>query len=564
MRSHPLASTAALLLLTALTAGCGGDGGTGPQGPAPTISSVTPATGTVTTELTITGTNFRAGAQVFVGTFTADSVEVSSSITIFALVPSGVSVGQSYAVRVRNSDGTEAQLAGAFSPVAPLLQYVNGATQPSGNVGSTVIVEGRAFGDRQGTGQIRFSDGAGGSVAATIASPGDWTNTFVLTTVPNGAATGNLVLSTGTGSDTIPFTVTSNATFSPSTINWTSTTSLPVGVSGHDAAFAIVGSATLVYVTGGAANDSVPTTSVTYAAIQAAGGLGAWATTAALPAGRAFHASVVATPSNSRVLADSGSLYVLGGASDKTGIPTTTVYRGRLNSDGSVRDWVTTTPLPIALHSAGAVIFRGEIYIAGGATTGNAPVSGVYRARIDSTGMLRAWQALPALPSARSHHGFVLFGRFLYAIGGATDSTNPNNGSLTAGKTDGVVYAAINLRTGDLAQTSWTVNSSSLTKAASKHTVVAGGGNAFVTAGLYNGANVGSTENTYAVFNADGTVGSFSGATGSNTIQSAGGGNLFNHAALSYIDANGVAHVMILGGDDVNSPGTKRAGVWFY
>jgi hypothetical protein len=30
------------------------------------------------------------------------------------------------------------------------------------------------------------------------------------------------------------------------------------------------------------------------------------------------------------------------------------------------------------------------------------------------------------------------------------------------------------------------------------------------------------------------------------------------------VDASGVAHVMILGGDDVNDPGTKSAKVMFY
>jgi len=51
---------------------------------------------------------------------------------------------------------------------------------------------------------------------------------------------------------------------------------------------------------------------------------------------------------------------------------------------------------------------------------------------------------------------------------------------------------------------------------------------------------------------------------GAHTILSAGGGNLFKHAALSYVDANGVAHVLVLGGDDVNLPGTKHRQVWFY
>jgi hypothetical protein len=108
------------------------------------------------------------------------------------------------------------------------------------------------------------------------------------------------------------------------------------------------------------------------------------------------------------------------------------------------------------------------------------------------------------------------------------------------------------------------VNSSSLTKAVGKHTAVVAGGNVLVTGGLYNGASTGSSEESYAQLRTDGTVSSFSGATGSHTITSAGGSNLFNHAALSYVDANGVAHVLVLGGDDVNAPGKKRAEVWFY
>jgi hypothetical protein len=59
-------------------------------------------------------------------------------------------------------------------------------------------------------------------------------------------------------------------------------------------------------------------------------------------------------------------------------------------------------------------------------------------------------------------------------------------------------------------------------------------------------------------------VGTFNGATGSNTLLSQGGANLFNQAAISYIDGGGVAHVMVLGGDNVNTPGSKRNTVLFY
>lgn len=550
---------------------CSKDSTSPTQGPAPTLASVSPATGTVGTELALTGTAFRAGAAVLLDSAAADSVQVTNSTTAYALVPTGVKVGHAYAVTVRNSDGTSATLTGRFTPVVPALQYVDGATKPSGNTGSTVILEGQAFGDRQGAGEVLFSNGTGGTIAAVIASPSDWTNTFIVTTVPSGAASGDVVVQTGTGtSNALSFTLTSNATFSPSTISWTATTSLPVGLSGHSAAFAVVGGASpnnLVYVTGGADSTYVPRTDVYYATIQADGTLSTWTTTVALPGAVAFHASVVATPGNSRIKG-AGFMYVLGGATDAAGTPSATIYRGALDSlTGAVTGWATlTTTLPAPVHSLGAVIFRGDLYIAGGATTGNAPVAGVYRARIDSTGALGPWQTEPALPFGRAYHGFGQFGGFLYAFGGDSAAVTPNDSNYTTNgtKLSQVVYSRINLRTGDLVGTTWTVNASGMTKAANKHTAVFAGGTVLITAGLYNGAATGSTEETYAQINADGTVGSFNGATGSHTISSAGGANLFNHAALGYVDANGVAHVLILGGDAVNAPGKKRSEVWFY
>ncbi len=562
----------ATLLVVVLAIGCGGGSSTGPQGPVPSVMGVTPATGTVGTELTITGTDFRAGAKVQLDALTADSVQVASATTIYALVPGGVTAGHAYAVQVRNSDGTSAQLAGAFTPVAPVLQYVNGATKPSGNVGSTVIVEGQAFGDHQGTGQVLFSNGTGGTIAAAIANPGDWTNTFIITTVPSGALTGDMKVQTATGiSNVLTFTIVSNATFSPSTISWTSTTALPVPLSGHSASFAIVGGASsssnLVYVAGGADSTYGPRSDVYYSTIQSGGTLSAWTTTTALPAAVAFHAAVVATPFNSRVKG-AGFIYVLGGATDAAGTPTAAVYRGALDStSGAVTGWTSlTTTLPAPLHSLGAVIFRGDLYVAGGATTGNKPVATVYRARIDSTGALGPWQTEPALPFGRAYHGLGQFGGALYVFGGDSAAVTPNDSNYTnnATKLSQVAYAKINLRTGDLVGSAWTVNSSGMTKAASKHTAIIAGGDVLVTAGLYSAANTGSTEESYAQLNSDGSVGSFNGATGSHTIASAGGKDLFNHAALAYVDANGVAHVLVLGGDDVNAPGKKRAEVWFY
>jgi len=539
------------------------------KGPAPTALAVSPSTGTVGTELRVTGTNFRSGATVEVGNFTATAAQLSGDTAAFALVPSGVQANSTYSVKLSNSDGTSVTLQNAFEAVAPTLRFVNSATKPSGNAGSTVIIDGDAFGDVQGPGQVLFSDGAGGTVAATIAQATDWTNTFIVTTVPAGAASGPVAVMTGTGtSDSLPFTVTQNATFSPSTIHWTQTQALPAALSGHRAQYVPIDDTTgttvqYVYVSGGAGNDSVPVSDVNMAVIQQDGSLGTWSSATALPAGRAFHRMVAATPFNSEVQG-SGYLYAMGGIETKNGQPTTTVYRAQLNNDGTLGSWTEVTPLPAPLHSFGAVLFRSAIYIAGGATTDNAPTASVYRATIDTLGNLSDWQPMPDLPSARAYFDFQTFGGYLYAVGGDTAAVDPNDGNYTGNSTKlaSVIYAKIDLRSGDVG--SWVVNLSTMQKARSKHSALVAGGTIFVSAGLYAAAGTGSSENSYAQINLDGSVGSFAGATGSNTLQSVAGVNLFNHAAIAYVDAAGVAHVMILGGDDVNAPGNKQAAVLFY
>lgn len=74
-----------------------------------------------------------------------------------------------------------------------------------------------------------------------------------------------------------------------------------------------------------------------------------------------------------------------------------------------------------------------------------------------------------------------------------------------------------------------TVAANELQKSRSKHVALAAGGSLFVSSGLYAAAGTGSSENTFAP-----------------------------------IDADGVAHVMILAGDDLNAPGNKSDKVIFY
>ncbi|HLZ46795.1 MAG TPA: hypothetical protein VKQ05_14060 [Gemmatimonadales bacterium] len=455
----------------------------------------------------------------------------------------------------------------------PVVTLVNGATLPSGTVGTTVVIQGSNFGTTQAiaAGHVLFSTTAGGRDTATIAAGADWTNNLIVTTVPAGVPQGTdtlFVKTSGGVSSPVIFTVLKAVTFNPSTISWTSTTALPVGLSGHAIAAATLPGVTptsVVYVVGGGKDSTnAPRDSVLYATVSSTGTVGAWTKTTVLPAPVAFAAALVATPANSPVTGSS-YLYVIGGDSTASGKPVATVYLGTLSATGAVTGWATTTALPAPVHSVGAAIFNGNVYVAGGSGTGNAPVATVYRAAINSDGTLGAWQALTALPFARSYFGFGVNGTFLYALGGDSAAVSPNDSSVKGSAISDVVYAQIDVRTGNLVAGGWIANGNKLKKAVSKHTAVVAGGNVLITAGLYSGASSGATEESYAALNADGSTGAFNGATGSNTISSAGGGNLFNHAATGYLDGSGAFHVLVVGGDDVNTPTVaKHTGVFYH
>ncbi len=548
--------------------GCKKDDDSLPLSEIPTIAGVTPDEGTVGTELTIKGANFKADASVFIGDKASVETEVSSGNLIYAKVPSGITPDILLSVKVINPGGGEAVKSNAFKAIDPVLSFVNSATKPSGNAGSTVIIEGRAFGDSQGEGEVLFSDGNGGTIAATVTSDEDWTDEFIVTTVPNAAEDGPVVVRTEIGtSDELPFRVTDAATFSPSAINWTVTTPLPKAVSGHKALFLPVDDAAgitnqYVFVSGGRKDDGDASDQVVTGQINMDGTISSWESTTSLPEPLSFHTAVAATPFNSKV-DGSGYVFVLGGTNND-GEAVSTVSVAALNNDGTLQSWSSGRSLPRAVHSAGAVIFRSTIYVAGGAGDDNAPVPSVYKAEIYEDGQLGEWESMPELPVAVAYHGLVSFGGYLYSVGGETGDADPDAGSQVA-PTQKIFYSRINLRTGEI--NDWTENPNSIGKERSKHTTLVLGGNMFISSGLYSGLNPnvpGSSENYYANINSDGTVDGFNGATGSNTLFSAGGSNLFNQSGISYIDADGVAHVMILGGARIGSPDTKLDNVLFY
>lgn len=556
-----------------IAVGCS-DSSTDPDPPVtPVLQAVTPAVGTVGTEIRIDGSGFSATeSQVFFGTLEAAQVELEDG-ALFALAPEGLAAGQAYDVRVVNRGTASATLPDAFEAIPPRPLRVNGVIRPTGLKGMTVIVEGQAFSDVAQYGTLYFEAEDGSPIEATILDPADdWADEFIVTTVPQAVGdTSHIWVETATGvSDSIQFLLIQTAGFSPSTINWTRTTDLPQGLQGLDAAYVPIESGGVaeswVYVVGGADGEMEPVTSVIRASIEAGGSIGGWedAGLAELPAARSFHRLAAATAFTAAVdtTVAAAHLYALGGL-DEEGDVVSTVFRGQIGLDGGIESWVAERDLPEPLHSVGAVVFRGYLYLAGGADPEHQATDAVYRARVASDGTLGDWEALDALPQPRAYFSLVSFGPHLYAVGGETETATPTEDRTTS-ETAAVVRARLNLRTGGI-RDSWAPagDGASAPKARAKHSTVFAGGFLFTTSGLYSGLP-GSSENEYAAIEDGGSLTPWSGATGVNTILSRLGYSLFNQAAIAFVDADGTGHVLILGGGQVENPGEVSEAVVFF
>jgi hypothetical protein len=434
-------------------------------------------------------------------------------------------------------------------------------------VGSTVVLRGAGFGDTQGVGQVFFTPSGGGVPREpTIANPGDWTSTGIATTVPAGAsgATFITVRTNGVTSGAVLFTVTPAVTFNAAAVTWAAGPNLLSAVSGAGVAFAQLQSGGYVYAVGGAGAGGTPVKTVSYATVGPTGTIGPWTSATDLLVPLAFSAAVAATQSNSAMATD-GFLYVLGGATDAAGTPVATVYRAPFNANGSVGAWTSITALPAPLRSIGAVVQYGSLYVVGGAASGNTPVATVYRSPIQPAGVnppLTWTLQTTSLPAARARFGFGAFGLYLYVVGGESGTLAPNDTASGASRTSTVYFAKLNPSKGDVA-TSWTATTV-LATARSAETAVFGAGNMLITGGLYTGASTPTSEESYAALNADGTTGSFATASPAASIFSRCGCNLFNHGATAYVGGDGSFHVLVVGGDNVNAPGTRRLETFIY
>ncbi len=161
---------------------------TGSLAHAQTVTSFSPTFGAPGTTVTINGTGFSTASQVKFGNSSGASFDILSATQIRAVVPAdavsgSISVTAAFTA-TSGSNFTVAPRVDAFSPAI-------------GNVGTSVQIDGANYNTTPGQTTVRF-----GGVAATVVNV--TAPNLLFATVPSGALTGPITVSTSAGTNTTP------------------------------------------------------------------------------------------------------------------------------------------------------------------------------------------------------------------------------------------------------------------------------------------------------------------------------------------------------------------------
>jgi hypothetical protein len=202
---------------------------------------------------------------------------------------------------------------------------------------------------------------------------------------------------------------------------WNTTTPFTTGRSTHSSAVYN----DYLYVLGGYDGSNL-LNDVQYAKINADGTVGPWNSTTPLITGRNNHSSIVYN----------GYLYVLGG-NDGTNTLNDVQY-AKINADGTVGPWNTTTPFTTARKEHTSVVHNGYVYVLGGDDVSNF-LNDVQYAKINADGTVGPWNSTTPLATVRTGHTSVVYNGYLYVLGGIDDANILNDVQYAKLNEDGTV-----------------------------------------------------------------------------------------------------------------------------
>lgn len=292
------------------------------------------------------------------------------------------------------------------------------------------------------------------------------------------------------------------------------------------------------YSIGGGGNSNMaPSAAIYYTKLNSDGSVNAWTSSSvSLPTATRLHTSVVAN----------GFVYVIGGDDDNSS-PFSTVYYSKLNADGSLGAWSTAASLPSAVTQATSVVANGYVYVMGGCTDGAAhnsctpAVSTVYYSKLNADGSVGAWQTSSnALPAAVLGATSVTANGYVYVMGGSSGSATVST----------VYYAQLNT---DGSVGTWSTNANALTAARTASSSIVANGYIYVIGGSTSiGMGNATSAVYYAALNADGSTGTWS--TNTNTLPA-------NRENITSVVVNG--YVYVIGGRRGNGSTQQEQTVYY-
>jgi hypothetical protein len=241
-----------------------------------------------------------------------------------------------------------------------------------------------------------------------------------------------------------------------------------------------------MYIIGGL-NGATPQATVQYAKINANGNVGNWTTTTALPANRVGASAVYAN----------GYIYVTGGSTDNTAANAQdTIYYAKVNPDGTINNW-NTSANPVNFGGSikrwghQSVAYNGYLYFVSGYNTSGTGSFTVYYSKLNSDGSNGTWAITSPLAHNHGDFSIAVANGYIYALGGAPANFNE--------------YAKINTN-GTVA--SW-ADTTAFPVSRTAPGVAVVNGYLYVIGGSNNGSTY-YASTLYAPLNSDGTIGSWS------------------------------------------------------
>ncbi len=161
-----------------------------------------------------------------------------------------------------------------------------------------------------------------------------------------------------------------------------------------------------IYVIGGR-NWFDSKNTVFYGKIEEDGKVAEWLTTTPLPEEVVGHACVVYD----------GYIYVIGGYDYNVGIKNKVFY-AKIEDDHTIKEWYETTSLPLPLSGLTALVYNGKIYVFGGKSTNQSEIDSVYCAEIKEDHSLGEWKLVGVMPYKAHFLQSGLWKGYIYIAGG--------------------------------------------------------------------------------------------------------------------------------------------------